>query len=57
MGAEELYLDHLKFRANYHDVKICDIMKRELPNVKAPAPRPTGPILLTSICHTVVLTC
>ena len=40
MGAEELYLDHLKFRTNHHDVKIREIMNRELPNVKAPAPRP-----------------
>ena len=39
-GAEELYLDHLKFRTNHHDVKIREIMNRELPNVKAPAPRP-----------------
>ena len=41
MGAEELYLNHLKFRANRHDVKIREIMNREVPNVKAPAPRPT----------------
>ena len=38
--AEELYLDHLKFRADHHDVNIREIMNRELPNVKAPAPRP-----------------
>ena len=39
-GVEELYLNHLKFRADHHDMKICEIMNRELPNVKAPAPRP-----------------
>ena len=40
-GAEELYLDHLKFRSDHHDAKVREIMDRELPEVKAPAPRPT----------------
>ena len=40
MGTEELYLDHLKFRSEHHDAKICQIMDRELENIKAPAPRP-----------------
>ena len=40
MGAEELHLDHLKFRADHHDDKVCEIMNRELPDVKAPVPRP-----------------
>ena len=39
-GAEELYLDHLKFRSDHHDAKVREIMDRELPEVKAPAPRP-----------------
>ena len=30
----------MKFRGDHHDQKVCDIMKRELPNVKAPVPRP-----------------
>ena len=40
MGTEELYLDHLKFRSEHHNVKIREIMDRELQNIKAPAPRP-----------------
>ena len=39
-GAEELYHDHLKFRSDHHDAKVREIMDRELPEVKAPAPRP-----------------
>ena len=40
-GAEQLYLDHMKFRGDHHDVKVHEIMTRELPDVKAPVPRPT----------------
>ena len=40
-GAEELYLDHMKFRGDHHDVKVCEIMSKELPLHKAPVPRPT----------------
>ena len=40
-GADVLYLDHMKFRGDHHDQKVRDIMKRELPNVIAPVPRPT----------------
>ena len=40
-GAEVLYLDHIKFRGNHHYDKVCEIMNRELPNMKAPVPRPT----------------
>ena len=40
-GAEELYLDHMKFRGEHHDVKVHEIMSRELPLHKAPVPRPT----------------
>ena len=59
MGAEENYLDHMKFRGDPHDQKVCEIMNRELqpPHVKAPVPRPTRAILLTSIWHTRVLAC
>ena len=39
-GADVLYLDHMKFRGDHHDQKVRDIMKRELPNMKAPVPRP-----------------
>ena len=39
-GADVLYLDHMKFRSEHHDKKVHDIMNRELPNVKAPVPRP-----------------
>ena len=39
-GADVLYLGHMKFRGDHHDQKVRDIMKRELPNVKAPVPRP-----------------
>ena len=39
-GAEQLYLDHMKFRGDHHDVKVREIMSRELPDVKAPVPRP-----------------
>ena len=39
-GAEVLYLDHMKFRSDHHDEKVREIMKRELPNVRAPVPRP-----------------
>ena len=39
-GADVLYLDHMKFRGDHHDQKVRDNMKRELPNVKAPVPRP-----------------
>ena len=40
-GAEVLYLDHMKFRGDHHYNKVSEIMNRELPNVKAPVPRPT----------------
>ena len=30
----------MKFRSEHHDKKVGDIMNRELPNVKAPVPRP-----------------
>ena len=39
-GADVLYLDHMKFKSEHHDKKVHDIMNRELPNVKAPVPRP-----------------
>ena len=39
-SAEVLYLDHMKFRVNHHYDKVCEIMNRELPNMKAPVPRP-----------------
>ena len=39
-GAEVLYLDHMKFRSNHHYNKVREIMNGELPNVKAPVPRP-----------------
>ena len=39
-GADVLYLDHMKFRGVHLDQKVRDIMKRELPNMKAPVPRP-----------------
>ena len=39
-GADVLYIDHMKFRGDHHDQKVHDIMKRELPNMKAPVPRP-----------------
>ena len=31
----------MKFRGDHHDNKVCEIMNRELPNVKVPVPRPT----------------
>ena len=40
-GADVLYLDHMKLRSEHHDKKVRDIMNRELPNMKAPVPRPT----------------
>ena len=40
-GAEHNYLDHMRFRGDHHDVKVCEIMGRELENIKAPVPRPT----------------
>ena len=44
-GAEELYLDHMKFRGEHHDAKVREIMSRELERdqapVPAPVPRPT----------------
>ena len=40
-GAEELYLDHMKFRGDHHDEKVHEIFSRELPNLHAPVPRPT----------------
>ena len=40
-GAEHLYLDHMRFRANHHDVKVREIIGRELEDVKAPVTRPT----------------
>ena len=39
-GAEVLYLDHMKFRGDHLYDKVNEIMNRELPNVKAPVPRP-----------------
>ena len=39
-GADVFYLDHMKFRSEHHDKKVHDIMNRELPNMKAPVPRP-----------------
>ena len=38
--ADVLYLDHMKFRHDRHDDKVCEIMNRELPNLKVPVPRP-----------------
>ena len=38
-GAEVLYLDHMKFRGDHHDNKVCEIMNLELPNIKVPVPR------------------
>ena len=40
-GAEEVYLDHMKFRGKHHDAKVREIMSRELERHKAPVPRPT----------------
>ena len=40
-GAEHPYLDHMRFRGDHHDVKVREIMGRELDGVKAPVPRPT----------------
>ena len=40
-GAEHIYLDHMRFRGDHHDVKVLEIMGRELEDVKAPVPRPT----------------
>ena len=39
--AEEVYLDHMKFRGKHHDTKFREIMSRELEHHKAPVPRPT----------------
>ena len=39
-GADILYLDHIKFRGDHHEDKLREIMNRELPNIKAPVPRP-----------------
>ena len=39
-GAEELYLDHMKFGGDHHDDKVRETLNRELSNLHAPVPRP-----------------